>query len=389
MIVTRGKWIGKTRFGHLYDDRFHKPDSNGFREGDSRFMIDPTITFEDQPPSLASTGKDFTGAYAVLNIGHWLTWTRPIIEHEAGSDNFHYCTNNFFARHSRFNNVEHKFSSYHIIGLAALDQANEFWYDKETNIVYYKPPSFMNPNQMEISGRVRDFGVDLNTCSNIQIENIRFVGAGFWVNACDGVVIENCQFDYPAAPKFILGELDWYTNFNSSRSQNKMSSFYEGHSNAFINNVVRYSNAPIAFESEGMRVENCLFSDIEWQLNSNGGSGSVMIGKNGIFRRNTLTRAGNSEGLRAIDNGAVVELNHVYDVSNLQHDGSGINVGTRSQRNTRVAFNWVHDTNRQGVRFDYHGMGVYRKDGKIYGDGVYQNNVTWNARGNEIKGIDI
>ena len=61
-------------------------------------MIDPTITFEDQPPSLASTGKDFTGAYAVLNIGHWLTWTRPIIEHEAGSDNFHYCTNNFFAR---------------------------------------------------------------------------------------------------------------------------------------------------------------------------------------------------------------------------------------------------------------------------------------------------
>tara|TARA_A200000113_G_scaffold179414_1_gene165097 strand:+ start:2403 stop:4793 length:2391 start_codon:yes stop_codon:yes gene_type:complete len=382
----KGKWIGKTRFGHLYDDRFHKPDSSGFREGDSRFMIDPTITFDDQPPSLASTGKDFTGAYAVLNIGHWLTWTRPITEHEAGADDFHYCTNNFFARYSQLNNVKHKFSSYHIIGLAALDQANEFWYDKDTKTVYYKPPSLMNPNQMAMSGRVRDFGVELNTCSNIQIKNIRFIGAGFWVHACDGVVIENCHFDYPAAPKFMLGELDWFMNFNSSRSQNKMPSFYEGQNNAFINNIVRYSNAPIAFESEGMRVENCLFSDIEWQLNSSGGSGSVMIGENGIFRRNTLTRAGNSEGVRVIDNGAVVELNHVYDVSNLQHDGSGINVGTRSQRNTRVAYNWVHDTNRQGVRFDYHGMGVYREDGKIYGDGVYQNNVTWNSRSNEIKG---
>ena len=53
----KGKWIGKTRFGHLYDDRFHKPDSNGFREGDSRFMIDPTITFEDQPPSLHRRAK--------------------------------------------------------------------------------------------------------------------------------------------------------------------------------------------------------------------------------------------------------------------------------------------------------------------------------------------
>ena len=45
-------------------------------------------------------------------------------------------------------------------------------------------------------------------------------------------------------------------------------------------------------------VENCLFSDIEWEVNSNGGSGAVMIGKDGIFRRNTITRCGNSEGLR-------------------------------------------------------------------------------------------
>ena len=36
--------------------------------------------------------------------------------------------------------------------------------------------------------------------------------------------------------------------------------------------------------------------------------------------------------------------------------------------------------------FDYHGTGIYREDGKIYGDGVYQNNVTWNTRPNEIKG---
>ena len=380
-------WVGKTRFGHIYDDKFHQPDTTGFREGDSRYMIDSTINFDDQPASLASTGKDFTGGYAVLNIGHWLTWTRPITQHQAGSDNFHYCTNNFFARDARYNNVKHKFSSYHIIGLAALDQVNEFWYDKDTKMVYYKPPHGKDPNTMDLAGRVRDFGIDLNKCSQIQIQDITFVGAGFWVNQCEQVLIRDCVFDYPAAPKFMLGELAWFVNYNPhGRSNNKMSSFYEGKNNAFINNIVRYSNAPIAFDSDGMLVENCLFSDIEWQVNSNGGSGSVMIGKNGIFRRNTITKAGNSEGLRAIDNGAVVELNHIYDMSNLQHDGSAINVGTRDQRNTRVAYNWVHDTNRQGVRFDYHGTGIYRDDGKIYGDGVYQNNVTWNTRPNEIKG---
>ena len=137
----------------------------------------------------------------------------------------------------------------------------------------------------------------------------------------------------------MLGELTWFENYNPhERSLNKMSSFYEGKNNAFINNIVRYSDTPVAFDSDSMLVENCLFSDIEWQVNSSR-SGSVMIGKNGTFRRNTLTRAGNCEGVRPIDNGAIVELNHIYDVSNLQHDGSAINVGTRRQKNTRVAYN--------------------------------------------------
>ena len=35
------------------------------------------------------------------------------------------------------------------------------------------------------------------------------------------------------------------------------------------------------------------------------------------------------------------------------------------QRNTRAfAYNWVHDTNCQGVGFDYHGTGIYRDDGE-------------------------
>ena len=87
------------------------------------------------------------------------------------------------------------------------------------------------------------------------------------MNQCEQVLIRDCVFDYPAAPKFMLGELAWFVNYNPhERSNNKMSSFYEGENNAFINNIVRYSNAPIAFDSDGMLVENCLFSDIEWQV---------------------------------------------------------------------------------------------------------------------------
>jgi hypothetical protein len=86
----RGSWDGKTHIGAIYDDSFHKPAVPGFTEGDSRYVYDPSIGFDDQPPSLASTGIDFTGALAVLNLGHWLTYTQPIVSHAAGSDHFSY-----------------------------------------------------------------------------------------------------------------------------------------------------------------------------------------------------------------------------------------------------------------------------------------------------------
>ena len=42
-------------------------------------------------PELAKTGIDFTGALATLNVGfRFLTWTRRVLTHEAGSSSFHY-----------------------------------------------------------------------------------------------------------------------------------------------------------------------------------------------------------------------------------------------------------------------------------------------------------
>jgi hypothetical protein len=73
-------------------------------------------------------------------------------------------------------------------------------------------------------------------------------------------------------------------------------------------------------------------------------------------------------------------------MSNLQHDGAALNIGTKDHYSALVAQNWAHDCNRQGMRFDYHGTGVYRPDGSIYGDGTYMRNVSWNTQPSEIKG---
>ncbi|MBK3517493.1 right-handed parallel beta-helix repeat-containing protein [Carboxylicivirga marina] len=367
----KNAFYGKCSSGVIYDAPFTASNSKEFSEGDGQYHNIKNT------PSLAESNIDFTGAIAVLNIGHWLTWTRPIKSHSAGSDHFTY-----------ENPVEDKYLqtyfAWYILGLQALDIENEWWFDKENKTVYYKPPAGSNPNKMNLRVRSSDFALELTNSKNITLKGIEFFGAGYNVRFCENITIENCIFKYPSTNKFMLGHLEWFTPFNTK--PNKMSSFIKGANNRFINCEVAYSNAPIYFEGEGMLVENCYFHDIEWDMNSNGSSGSVYGGQGIIFRQNTICRAGNSEGLRLTKSHGVAEYNHLYDLSNLQHDGSGINVGTKSHYGSRVSHNWVHDCNRQGIRFDYHGFELLREDGEVHGDGVIMNNVTWNTQINQIKG---
>ncbi len=376
----KNKWVGKTRFGLVHDDRFYRPETPGFREGDSRYQVDPEISFQNQPGLLAESGKDFTGCVAVLNIGHWRTWARRITDHRAGQGYFSYDTAGLLKEQI------HQFSGYHILGLAALDRPNEWWFNSDTRTVYYMPPSEVDPNSLELRGRVRDFGIDLDRCSEIEIRGLHFHASGFWLKECNDVSLHDCSFDYPSTNRFLHGEFQHVAAWNPPSNGNTMPSFFGGKRNSFVNNTVRWCNAPLHLGSAEMVIENCLFSDIEWEVNSNGGSGAVMIGKDSVFRRNTITRCGNSEGLRAVGEGTTLDHNRLSDMSNLQHDGSALNVGTTKHYKVLVSNNWAHDCNRQGMRFDYHGSGIRRQDGQLYGDGVYMNNVTWNTTDNEVKG---
>ncbi len=115
-------------------------------------------------------------------------------------------------------------------------------------------------------------------------------------------------------------------------------------------------------------------------MNSSGGSGSLPGGAGSIIRRNTIHTAGNSEGIRP-GPGSIVEYNRLWNMGNLQHDGSAINLGTDSQQGSVVRFNWVHDTNRQAIRFD-------STTSRMGGGGCAHHNVAFNlsARGNKFKG---
>jgi len=367
-------FFGRCREGLIADAAFGASDEEGgfFREGDSRY--EP----ESGQETLAESGRDFTGAIAMLNIGHWLSWARPITRHGAGADGFEYDPQGELPLHRYF--------AWYVRGLAALDRPNEWWFDHETKTVYYMPPRGVDPNTLPLEGRVRDFAVSLTDCADLRFENLTCFGGAFWLKDCHGMTFEDCRFLYAATHKIPLNELGWFKPHNRDGPGPKMPSVFGGASNAFVNCEFGYCNSPIFFGGEGDRIENCSFHDIEWDLLSDGASGSVVVRNGALFLRNTVFRTGNSEGVRSMGIGPRIELTHLYDMGNLQHDGAAINVGTGCQMGTVVARNWAHDCNRQGVRFDYHGSGIYREDGKIHGDGVYMRNVSWRTQPNQVKG---
>ena len=369
----KGNYTGKSRFGLAYDEDFKQHDGTGFYEGDSRYEV------KDQPESLAESSVDFTGALAVLNIGHWMTWARPILKHSAGSDHFTYDTSGFSEEDLKAH------SAYYILGLQALDRPNEWWFDHKTKELYYMPPSGKRPSEMNLAARDQHFGLNLLKCKNLKFHGIEFFATGFNIVESEQIDFMDCQFSYASTNQYVLARYDWFNQRNMG-TNSRASAFCAGKNNKLINCEFRRCNAPVFFYDEKMLIENCLFEDIEWDVNSNGASGSVILGQGSTIRRCTVTRTGNSEGIRPIKTHSTVQLNRLSDMGNLQHDGAGINVGTTKHKGALVEKNWVYDSNRQGVRFDYHGTNIHQQDGSVYGDGIYRNNVTWNTQPNQVKG---
>ena len=368
-----GKYTGMSRFGLAYDEDFKKNDGTGFQEGDSRYQV------QDQPESLAESGIDFTGALAVLNIGHWMTWARPILKHSAGAEHFNYDTSGFTEQDLKAH------AAYYILGLKALDRENEWWYDHQTKEFYYMPPVGKHPDEMALRGRDQHFALEFMKCKNISIEGINFFSTGFNITESDKISFIDCQFDYASTNQYLLGHTDWFNHRNKG-TNSRASAFYDGEENQVINCQFRRCNAPIFLSGKKMLIDNCLFEDIEWDVNSSAASGSVVLGEDSTIRRCTVQRTGNSEGIRPVKPGSTIQLNRLSDMGNLQHDGAGINVGTTKHKGALVEKNWVHDSNRQGVRFDYHGTAILQADGSVYGDGIFRNNVTWNTQPNQVKG---
>lgn len=314
---------------------------------------------------LATTGVNWTGAMAVLNISHqFWTWTSPVIEHTAGEDRFRYATENLAGIMShRFDN-----DRYYLTGiLAALDTVGEWHHDREQGLLYVWAPDGKQPLSGSVSVKQRHHGLVVKNSSNIHISGIHFFGCAFDLSEVSKCVIEDCHLRYPGFSREITERYK-----HPHRRLAPCASIKGDH------NVVR--KCSIGYSSgTGLRVkgaynliEDNLIHDVCW-------SGSldysalyiVSKSKANTARHNTLLNSGNVLlHLNGPDN--VAELNHVYNGGRACMDVSLVYTSLPLCAGTEIRYNWVH-----GCYAPHIALGI-RGDDKTRKLRVHHN-VTWDC----------
>lgn len=349
--------------------------------------------------TLADTGKNFTGAVAVMNIGSWLSWAQTITKHQAGSNTFSFdqdfsrsgkimarCAKHFPANPTFWKKkIQRSHEGYYYIqgSLACLDAPGEWYYDSNEKWLYLIP----RKGEHTFRSRQHDRIIDATNCQYLTFENIRFKATLATFSNCTHIRLEGCRFEFPSTTAFGLGDFRRPEVVHFTSSKKFLTGLGKaGTHNQVINCQFLYTNGP-ALEISGThdRVENCYFYAIDWTCLGNGGEGSLNFGNSSemIFRRNTLDLAGNSEGVRT-GRRSLVEYNHISRTSLLQHDGSAINAGVNQIEGTVMRRNWVHDTPKAALRFDSANMGS--PDVRYGYRGAMIENVCWNTLQLKIKG---
>ncbi len=305
--------------------------------------------------SLENIGFNIEGATAILNVGSFKTYTREVLSHSGNSFTYEPVPLWKTKHHDYF--LERK--------LEFLDTEGEWFYNPESSVLYFWPPNNADPNNLTIKGKVQSYAFEISNSNYVEIKNIEFFSTTFKFDNSDYSLVDNCNLFYPSCYKRMLGEIG---------SQPEMSIFNSSSNCKVSNSAFRYTDgSALEMYSNNNTIDNCYFYHIDYTATDLNGLMTTiqMGGSNNTFRRNTLHKMGASATLNP-GNSAIIELNDMSDSGHMQSDGALIQCMVGQQPNVQIRYNWLHDTEKFGARFDGEGEG--------YG-GHMHHNVIWNVNG--------
>ncbi len=322
--------------------------------------------------NLASTGKSFEGAMAMLNTGSFQSFERVVTSHMAGSGSFNFVPvpgredRNF--KSDIKSNRGRYFLDCHI---NCLDIENEWYFDRESGILYLYAPGGVDPGSLKVRGKTRNYFLDVDEWNHVRVQDIQSFGCAFNLSHCTNFTFEDCRFLYPSYNERMMGIGDPREKGANPVCNAKNDREDTTTNNKILNCVFAHTDSDVLhWGSGGSVLENILFEDVDWAgIGTNGLS--TRWRHNVLYRRITLREMGSPH---TIQNDAVYNNMELLRISNygwMNYDGS-----SAESSGKMTSYSWIHDSPKLAYRVDN-----TKKDGS-----TYHHNVVFNSYHNKDKG---
>lgn len=328
---------------------------------------------------------DWTGAIIhVSGPAGWTSETGTITASSTGSVTFTW-TNHY--HNDCFANCPGKGDLYYLTGkLAALDSANEWYYDGTAHKLYLWAPTGNSP--IGVEAKQRNYAFDLGGLSYINVNNVSIFSSTIFTNASSTQnVLNGIDAQYvshfqtlPDGPNPANGSACGIYCTHQTDS----GIILDGSNETLENSTIAYSAGNgIAFLGANLTVTNNLIHDTDYMGAYDAGIRFGNTG-NGTITHNTLYNTGREEinGNVSGTYNAVntIAYNDIHDFSYLQTDDGGVYFccGNVDGNGTSIDHNWVHGAHARNGN----GNGIYiDNSAKNF---LIHHNVVWSTQNRAI-----
>lgn len=312
---------------------------------------------------------DLTGAQLTIWAGSgWLTFSRVISSCEKGkSISWDEPVKSPYEENPEGMDcyVPHKDNYYYVSGsLNLLNKPCEWFYDRETSMLYFYAPNGKNPSESDVTVKARKRGLVINS-DNVTVKNISIFGCGV---VCKG---NNCVLD-----GVNLKCADFFTDSDYFDQYNHRNVIMSGNGNVWKNSEISDTwGDGVYISGSGNTVENCHIHDVCYAGAYYGGV--TVDGDSNSAINCTLHDSGRYNVCHSGASKIRIIGCEMYHSALLSFDcGSTYTWGTDG-KGSEIAYNYYHDNREVALYLDNNCSDFYVHDNVMLKNGT---GITMNSQ---------